>query len=196
MIEINDIHRAGPDFTELFDVYDLIEVTRHERKISSRQLAIDAKIAPTTLASLISRRPDTIKIDDLSKIAKVFEMTWCELLNKPESFAEKYALETRVPVSMTKEDIIAVSTKLGNKYSFDSGLYREDKIVSNPIGAPRRKRAVDIPESNSEFMRSIALLLGKLTDEGLILAMRQIIDIVSDPKYTKSSNDNKQEDTE
>lgn len=196
MIEINDIHRAGPDFTELFDVYDLIEVTRHERKISSRQLAIDAKIAPTTLASLISRRPDTIKIDDLSKIAKVFEMTWCELLNKPESFAEKYALETRVPVSMTKEDIIAVSTKLGNKYSFDSGLYREDKIVSNPIGAPRRKRAVDIPESNSEFMRSIALLLGKLNDEGLILAMRQIIDIVSDPKYTKSSNDNKQEDTE
>ena len=172
MIEINDIHRAGPDFTELFDVYDLIEVTRHERKISSRQLAIDAKIAPTTLASLISRRPDTIKID------------------------EKYALETRVPVSMTKEDIIAVSTKLGNKYSFDSGLYREAKIVSNPIGAPRRKRAVDIPESNSEFMRSIALLLGKLNDEGLILAMRQIIDIVSDPKYTKSSNDNKQEDTE
>ena len=196
MIEINDIHRAGPDFTELFDVYDLIEVTRHERKISSRQLAIDAKIAPTTLASLISRRPDTIKIDDLSKIAKVFEMTWCELLNKPESFAEKYALETRVPVSMTKEDIIAVSTKLGNKYSFDSGLYREAKIVSNPIGAPRRKRAVDIPESNSEFMRSIALLLGKLNDEGLILAMRQIIDIVSDPKYTNSSNDNKQEDTE
>ncbi len=196
MIESNDIRRAGPDFAETFDVYDLIEVTRHERKISSRQLAIDAKIAPTTLASLISRRPNTIKIDDLSKIAKVFEMTWCELLNKPESFAKKYALETRVPVSMSKEDIIAVSTKLGNKYSFDSGLYREVKANPNPIGAPRRKRAVDIPESNSEFVRSIVLLLGKLNDEGLILAMRQIIDIVSDPKYVKNPNENKPEDTE
>lgn len=196
MIEINDIRRPGSDSTEPFDVYDLIEVTRHERKMSSRQLAIDAKIAPTTLASLISRRPDTIKIDDLSKIAKVFEMTWCEFLNKPESFANQYALETRVPTIMSKEDIIAVSTKLGNKYSFDSGLYREVKAIPNPIGNPRHKRAVDIPESNSEFMRSIILLLGKLNDEGLILAMRQIIDIVSDPKYAKNSNENKQEDTE
>lgn len=196
MIEIRDIHSINSPTTEAFDVYDLIEVTRLERKMSSRQLARNANIAATTLASLISRRPDTIKIDDLSKIAKVFEMTWYEFLNKPESYAKKYALEIRVPASMSKEDIVAVSTKLGNKYSFDSGLFREVKVMSNPTGAPRRKRAVDIPESNSEFMRSITLLLGKLNDEGLILAMRQIIDIVSDPKYTKNSNDNKQEDTE
>ena len=171
---------------EINDIYDIIETLRQRRSMSSRQLAIQANISTATLQSLITRRPSTIAKDTLNKIANVFGLEWYELLNMSPGQADEYALATRIPITMKPEDLKVVADKYlsGFTFKFYFGAPDDDPPKFAP---PLRKRRVNMPSSGkSEFQNSIFFVLDKLNDDGLMEAMRRILDVAADPQYCKN----------
>lgn len=169
---------------ELNDLYDIIDAIRKKHRCSSRQLALLAKIPPTTLASMMSRRPATIDKDTLARIATVFSIKWYELLNKPASFANTHDLEMRIPTAMSPEDIQAVREK------FIDGLHFAVRF-SKPERQGSSKHSSSVPgHSEDNFKRGILFVLDKLNDEGLMEAMRRILDVANEPHFCMHKNEN------
>ena len=164
---------------EINDLYDIIDAMRKKSGMSSRSLALLAKVPPTTLASLMSRRPATIDKEVLKRIASVFNVSWVALLNKTDSFAEECENELRIPVAMTKEDVQAVNERV--VAAMPKRVY--SRIVS------RVPEDIDPDEfdtsSEAAFRRSIYLVLNRLNENGLLEAMRRVLEVAGNPAYCK-----------
>lgn len=175
---------------QIYSVYDLIEVLRLRNGMSGRKLAKLAEVSSATLASLITRQPSTIGIDTLDKIAQVFGVKWYELLNRPSSIVEDCILDSRVSVVMTKEDIMAVGERLMSGFDFMPSIdkiHNLEKRERKVLGI--EKEAVISPEvatpGKDEFRSVIFFVLDRLNHDGLLEAMRRILDVANDPKYCK-----------
>lgn len=167
------------------DFYDLIEALRIEAKISSKELAIRANTPVTTLASIMSRRPETLDRRTLDRIARVFGSKWDEILDLSEEQADRYAYypKMRIPVTMTQDSVEHVYAKLVKRLDFSGsarpiGHFRPNLNTTKP---PKSDARTDW----DSFKSSITLVLGKLNDDGLMEAMRRILDVANDPRYCK-----------
>lgn len=171
-----------------YTVYDIIEVLRLKNNMSSRRLAIEANVSVATLASLINRQPPTIAIETLDKISNVFGVKWYELLNKPASYENEFVLEKRVSVYMTQDDILAVGERLTGDYSFMAHVEKLHRLEEREQRATRiHKKEAPSPTGKDEFKNSLFFVLNKLNEEGLMEAMRRILDVANDPKYCKNN---------
>lgn len=180
---------------ESYTVYDVIEVLRLTGDMSGRKLATRAGVSTATLASLITRQPSTMSPFTLDKIARVFDLRWNELLNRPATIADELLAQSRVPTRMSKEDIEAVGKRL-NPDGVINFLHLVESVRSMPRAASSEDRSeeraraaskrVDSASSGkAEFRNSIFFVLEKLNDDGLMEAMRRILDIANDPQYCK-----------
>jgi len=71
-------------------VYDIIDRIREEKNLSTRKLAQLAKIPPTTLESMMTRRPEWAIVSRLQAIARVFGLDWTDFY---EPGREEYVLK-------------------------------------------------------------------------------------------------------
>lgn len=171
---------------EIYTVYDLIEVLRLKHDYSSRRLAIEANVSTATLASLMTRKPSTIAIDTLDKIARVFGARWYDLLNKPNSIVDEYILEKRVPVTMTADDIAEAGYKITEDHYFMEHIERIHRLERRGAKAVAIEKNTVQTSEIDRFKNSLSFVLDKLNDDGLMEAMRRILDVANDPKYCKN----------
>jgi len=131
----------------------------------------------------------------LAKIAEAFGVSWHELLGREAmSFGDNTILESKKPVpkvstALTPEMIRKILEKLigegYERYLYEDTLRRNEPVPYNG----------ETPHTNSMFMkRSIDIILNKLNDEGLMEAMRRVLDIAQDPRYHISSVPDNTED--
>lgn len=168
---------------EINDLYDIIDAMRKKYHMSSRTLATQAKIPATTLASMMSRRPATIDKEALVRIASVFNVAWYRLFNMTEDAAAKYEDELRISTVMTKEDVEHVYNHLVRPLDC-SARYRAIGLYSSENHSALNAR-YQRNEREHGFRSSILFVLDKLNDDGLMEAMRRVLDVANDPKYCK-----------
>lgn len=168
------------------DFYDLIEELRKEARISSKELAIRANTPVTTLASIMSRRPETLDRRTIDRIARVFGSKWEEILDLSEQQADSYAYcpKVRIPVAMTQDSVERVYAKLMKRLDFSGSARSIERVYPN-LNTAKPSKSDDLTDWNS-FKSSITLILNKLNDDGLMEAMRRILDVANDPKYCKN----------
>ena len=168
------------------DFYDLIEELRKEAKISSKELAIRANTPVTTLASIMSRRSETLDRRTLDRIARVFGSKWDEILDLSEEQADRYAYypKMRIPVTMTQDSVERIYAKLVKRLDFSGTARPIGRFRPNPNTEKPTKS--DIHTDWDSFKSSITLVLNRLNDDGLMEAMRRILDVANDPKYCKN----------
>ena len=167
------------------DFSDLSEELRKKARISSKELAIRANTPVTTLASIMSRRPETLDRRTLDRIARVFGSKWDEILDLSEEQADRYAYcaKMRIPVTMSQESVERVYAELVKKLDF-SGTVRPIGHYHPNLNTTQDSKS-DVHTDWDSFRVSITLVLNKLNDDGLMEAMRRILDVANDPKYCK-----------
>ena len=168
---------------EINDLYDIIDVMRKKYRMSSRTLAMHAEIPVTTLASMMSRRPATIDKEALARIASVFGVAWYRLLNMTKDEAAKYEDELRISTKMTQEDVEQVYNHLVSPLAF--GIRFRERGMCSSENHSTLNTVSQRNEREHGFRGSILFVLDKLNDDGLMEAMRRILDVANDPKYCK-----------
>ena len=162
------------------NVYEVIKGIRDGKKLSNRRLARLAALPVTTLESAFYRQPAKVSVVMLQQIARVFGMQWYELL--------------RVRYD---HDLIDLGNHMSRVPSFieDNEAHAIIQLVlEQPINTvyeqalfnlPERQRLHEHPSSPEDqlFRRSIDALLAKLNNEGLMEAMRRVLDITLNPDY-------------
>lgn len=117
-------------------------------------------------------------------------------------YAEEFALEDRVSVGMKMKDIDEVGFRLLKdtdtvmlaQKAHDRHNQRVEIAQSIATNAAIRENSEKIPNAPSTsvspstegFRNSLFFVLGKLNDDGLMEAMRRILDVANDPKYCKN----------
>lgn len=168
---------------EMNDLYDIIDAMRKKYRMSSRTLAMQAKIPATTLASMMTRRPATIDKEALVRIASVFCVEWYRLLNMTEDEASKCEDELRISTAMTAQDVEYVYNHVVKP--LDCSVRYRAMELSNAERQCMLKPIHQRNEREHGFRSSILFVLEKLNDDGLMEAMRRILDVANDPKYCK-----------
>lgn len=159
-------------------VYDIIDRIREEKNLSTRKLAQLAKIPPTTLESMMTRRPEWAIVSRLQAIARVFGLDWTDFY---EPGREEYVIED-VPAR--------VSCQIASEAVEDILKHALEKSGEG-IAVAAYKREPQ-PEATDEhlFRKSTAAILNRLNSEGLMEAMRHLLEIAADPRYCKKNNNN------
>lgn len=78
-------------------VYEVIDDLRKQHYLSVRKLAKLANIAPATLASALSRKPDKIPVKTLKALADVFHVKWNDIANIPDDDLPKFDGVSTIP---------------------------------------------------------------------------------------------------
>lgn len=169
-------------------VFSVIDCIREAKGLSKRKLAMNAGIRPTTFASMMERRPDSIDVDYLRALGSALNMNWYELIGKDEEPATMY-LE-KVSTKLDPEEAL----RIVKKYAVpDLDKYRID--IAGPDLIPKTEESPKRPTVDSaEFQRSFFFALNRLNDDGLMEAMRRVLDVATDPKFCVSADLNTKED--
>jgi transcriptional regulator with XRE-family HTH domain len=160
---------------EIHDIYDIIDVIRVKNHLSVRRLALLAGISPTTLASVLTRKPKSIDKDMLIGISNVFNITWYELINKTECFADQYALNKRINISLSEPDIDTI----------------KQKFIQLPdnVGYQNEKRVIPkVYNHKTTSTDSVLLVMRTLNEDGILEVMKKIVEVASNPKYQQKGN--------
>ena len=187
----------------MYKIYDLIESLRKWKGYSLREVAQKAAITYTTLASIMSRRSPTISKRTLTQIATVFEVEWYVLLNcKNESEpvlikTGRFSDEPRIETYLSEMDAKQILHRIiGDEYM--QYLTVLDELKKSTFQSKATGYEVQCDQTlRLQFKQSIDFVLNKLNDEGLMEAMRRVLDIAQDPKFCISTaTGNKKEDDE
>ena len=181
------------------NLYEVIEALRRWKGYSMRELAERAEIPHTSLASIMSRRSSKISVNTLESIANVF--------NK-----EAHNLYTIQSVlSRTPNSVMRVSTELSEEdmKSILSGIIGENYAEYLPPAESDYERSINHDSKakvtlnygvdvGQHFRQSIIFMLNKLNEDGLMEAMRRVLEVAQDSRYClhNSTNDlvSKQDD--
>ena len=170
------------------NVYEVIDKLREASHWSWRGLAVLAKISPSTLATLIKRKPDKINVGTLTKLAGVFGVEWYELLTlNSNTSLRDMAPSERVYVEVQDfefQDIIDHALHHPGHIRFSNGF-------GDPITTPSpTPQYAPQPTSDEQlFRQTIGFILDKLNTTGLREAMRRLLDIAYDPQYTNQKEE-------
>lgn len=163
----------------IYKVYDVIAKLREKTDMSIRRLAMLASISPTTLTSMLQRRPERISIRTLDAIARVFMLEWKDLFNYEEDQVPEIDRTGKVAAVMEEHDFLRVISRLVGEITTPMDVM--EQALAQPLGY-RPGNAAD------EFKRSIHFVLDQLNDAGLMEAMRRILDVASEATYRKGGD--------
>lgn len=159
-------------------VYDVIAAVRQLRGLSIRKLATLANISPTTLTSMLDRKPEKVPFRTLDAIAQVFDLGWMDLFNYEDDHVPEVDATGKVSVALIEGDFERIMGRLA-----------EIKVVSPPnklVSWNRNTHRSDwqaINGCSDEFRRSINFVLERLNSDGLVEAMRRILELEKDERY-------------
>lgn len=115
------------------------------KKISLRRLASEAEINYNTLYALISRKSNSISIDNINKIAKVLGIPAEALLGTDNSVIESDITDADIKLATTINAIIGVSKgeERENKlYLINSFLEADADLIENIYEAITKNKGV------------------------------------------------------
>ena len=165
------------------NVYEIITRLREKNKLSTRTLAVIAHIPPTTLESAILRHPDTVSVRMLTKIGRAFGVEWHELLSTSADpgLVSLGAKAPRVPSAVDPEEAEKIVEHI---LSIPMPPPEEGAIVvSDGQKTQPSYRYGRTASAEEHFCQSILVVLRKLNSDGLMEAMRRILDVASNPAY-------------
>lgn len=169
------------------NVYDIIIRIRDGHNLTTRHLAMMAGIPPTTLESLLQRKAQSLRKDWLVRIARVFGMPWHALMTtsddeqqvplcKNDKFVPVYAIDDDEAERIVQHFLALPTPVLGHKRG----------ITPSHVNT----RAHEIPMSADEhFRQSILVVLNRLNSDGLMEAMRRVLDVQNNPVYCLREED-------
>lgn len=186
--EVNEMNELD-EMIELNDFYDIVNVLRKRCHLSVRQLAREMKMPPTTLASIFSRRPDSLDHEILARFGLVFDLKWYTLLNKSSAADVRFkgSSTLKMDLTLSDEDIQSVYENILAGYQCPARFERQNM------------EAADTTRSgDDDFKRGMMFVLNRLNEDGLMKAMQMILEIAADPQYCISTDShtssNKEED--
>lgn len=175
----------------MYDIFDVIDSLKDLRKISGRKLADMAGMKPTTLASMMSRRPASIPVGYLKAIASALDVKWNEILNVPESAYQGKADDEKIPTALSERDYKEVMHRFFN-FEFEPpsvhvryALERERELYEEQVAK--------VEANHEKYKNAILHMLGTLNSNGLRNVMQHILELNVDPEF---SSENNKEDTE
>lgn len=180
------------------NLFEIIDAIRLWKGYTLRDIAQRANMPYTTLASLMKRRSNRISISTLQLIASGLGMPWEDLLPFVPQIHYSAHEDAKIPTKCSVDDALSL---LHDIIGYGCELYLEEAQANV---RPKSFSLPDLPEyhpassSNhrDQFKQSMNYLFDKLNDEGLLEAMRRIVDLAQDSKYCISTEPNKKEDTE
>lgn len=186
--EVNEMNEFN-EMVELNDFYDIVNTLRQRCHLSVRQLAREMKMPPTTLASIFSRRPDSLDREILIRFGLVFDLKWYTLLNKSSASEARFKGTSTIKIDLTlsDEDIQSIYENILVGYRCPARFERQN------TEAPESTRSGD-----DDFKRGMMFVINRLNEDGLMKVMQMIIQIAADPQYCISTDShtssNKKED--
>lgn len=176
-------------------IFEIIDAVRGYRGYSLKELAAKGNIPYTTLASIMSRRSMNISKDTVETIANALDVEFHDIIS-PEAHRQTLigSNGAKCITDCTDEFLKSTLRKIiGDdyiQYLPENNLRREKAIHEAQIA-----NAYAAKDERNQFKKSIGFVLDKLNDEGLMEAMRRVLDIANDPKYYVSTDSEKKEDT-
>lgn len=173
-------------------VYDVIEVLSAWRGFTMKEVALQAGLSYTTFVSMMNRRPAKIAKNTLKSIGAVFDIEWYKLLGRENSFesetpiAERYNARNingeRVCAMMDEKKIREVLKQIiGDGY--EEVLRRTAtgrRELAERIETPMHRRSKD---RRSQFDACVDFVFDHLNDDGVIEAMRYLLELAQNPRY-------------
>ena len=158
-----------------------------------KELAQLSSIPYTTLASMMSRRPEKIAKNTLANIARVFGLEWYKLLGREMEFGPIKAYEHRningERISAMLDEAMAhqvLKNIIGENYKVViSCIEREKKTIIERPDNLERVRPRDI---RSQFKACVDLVFDNLNEAGVIEAMRYMLELSQNPHYCISTD--------
>ena len=181
----------SPRGDHMSDVYEVIEAVRMWRGYSMLEVSQKADVKYTTIASLMKRRSSHMSKEILMRLASALGVDWYKMLNcesaeePTDIFTGRYSDEPRILTELSEMDVKqALREIIGDEYEKFLTRSREKvKIPNAPVIKPASCRQ---NSSRDQFKQSIDFVLDKLNDDGLMEAMRRMLDIAKDPMYCKN----------
>lgn len=181
-------------------IFDIVQILCDWYGYTMKDFATRASIPYTTFVSMMSRRPDRISVTSLSRIAAAFDHEWYVLLGHneesvPALLGGRDIHSARVESTIDEETYVKVLEKItGKEYGEVIG---KDTVFCPPAHLMKahleksRKNALHL-----QFKSCIDLVSDKLNDDGIIEAMRYILELTQNPKYNASAGYKVSEDVE
>ena len=158
-------------------VFDIINELREAKKMTIRGLGEMAEIKPTTFESMMARRPRSIDIERLDKIARVFGLCWDDLF---EYGREAHGIGTEHPKVDTYIKDEEKSRIVERAFTL-AGM--EALIPTYVYKRPEKDKA-------SQFRETLHTLIDSLNEDGVMEAMWKLSEIGRNPIYRKENKEN------
>ena len=165
-------------------VFDLINELREANHMTIRGLGEAAGIKPATFESMMTRRPRSIDLDRLERIAALFGLAWQDLFEDGREVHGLGTAKPKVDTYIKHYEMPAIREKVFRKAMIDAPLPLYVPEPPVPESAPKQSVKLE----DTDFRQVIYALIERLNDEGIMEAMRRVIEIERDPKYQKHSN--------
>ena len=166
-------------------VYEIIDRLREARGLSTRKLAQLAKLPPTTVESMMTRQPKWIGVARLEAIAAVFQLEWTDLFEPHRENAvigtTILKVSSQIPEGHLEDILHHAMEKMPHGFSFSFSFNGKDSQSPNLAYHERNEEPL--------FLQSATAVLKRLNTEGLMEAMRRLLDISSDPRYCKKDGE-------
>ena len=176
------------------NLFEIIDSIRLWKGYTLRDIALRANMPYTTLASLMKRRSNRISINSLQLIASGLGLPWEYLLPFVPQIHYSTLEDAKIPTKCSDEDALEV---LRHIIGYDCERYLEEARANvKPKASPFPMEYPSAPGNHrTQFKQSMNYLFDRLNEEGLLEAMRRIVDLAQDSRYCVSTEPNKKEDT-
>ena len=188
----------------LYSVYDVIDALRNARSLTLKDLARDASLPYTTVASIMSRRPEKMSVMSLDAIAKVFDLQWHDLLGLTDDqlcLVEKKITSTntgrningyRIGTAIDEEAMERIDQHLTFRgYLFIKSAIRDHKQIEIAkrieVRHPDNLAKATSSDMRRRFDACMDLVFDNLNNAGVIEAMRYILELSKNPEFIRSA---------
>ena len=174
-------------------IYEIIDAVRLYRGYSMRKLSLQTNIAYTSLVSLMKRRSNRISKDMLEKLIRALGIEWHTLEVFHPVFEEGDEDRRWFGTTCSLEETQRIlKDVIGD--DFERFLSDAQNKEQQP-GTWKNRKPQTIPVDHREqFKQSMNLMFDRLNDDGLLEAMRRIVEITLDPRYSIAADSNMPED--
>lgn len=160
-------------------VFDVIQKILDEKGLSVRRVAQMAQMAPTTLESMMTRKPKFVRTERLEAIASVLQLHWTDLFEPGRemfvTITNPPKVSTQIKTEQAEEIVERALGKSGEGFAFAFDFRVEPQQKQN--------------DEEVLFRKSVNAILNRLNSDGLLEAMRRLLVIEEDPAYRKENKE-------
>ena len=156
-------------------VYDVIAELRDAKNWSTRRLAQEAGIPPTTLDSILSRKPQGLSIERLKQIAGAFGLEWLDLFEYGRENLVSGKDKDKVNSYIKEEELPYILEQAFMKAGLDAPIRQFEKL----------EPTVTVEDNYRQILKA---MIDHLNETGLQEAMFVLMPISRNSDYQQKNN--------